>query len=77
LDVEYNADMKNYLRKSRIGLHVFDDNAQLYDEKDTDVVGMGELELISLVEDKPIKERLKITKNGNTVGYIDVKIYWY
>jgi hypothetical protein len=60
---------------------LFDDNAVLYDDKDTDVVGTGSIQLMALADavsaTKGIRERLEIKKNGAKVGMIDVKVFWY
>lgn len=81
IDVVFNEDFKNYLRKNLLQFTIFDDNAVLYDDKDTDVVGNASLPLLSLVDlqssGKPIREKLEIKKNGIRVGVIDVKIFWY
>lgn len=81
LEVVYNEDFKNYLRKNDLELTVFDDNANLYDDKDSDVVGTAALPLATLVEssssESPIRERVEVRKNGVKVGTIDVKVFWY
>lgn len=81
VDVVYNEEFKNYLRKNELEFTVFDDNAVLYDQKDTDVLGSGVIALFQLLDsasgDKPIRKKLEIKKNGCKTGEIDVKVFWY
>lgn len=41
------------------------------------MVGSGRVDLLGLIEDKPIKEKISIRKNGVVVGTISLKIFWY
>lgn len=77
LEIRYDNDFKNYLRKNEIEFTVFDDNVLVMDEKSSDVVGSAVISLLPLLEGKSIKERLEIKKGAQRRGTIDVKIYWY
>lgn len=48
---------------------MFDDSVAI-DEKDGDVVGTGVVSLIGLVENKVIREKISIRKNGVVTGTI-------
>ena len=50
IDVIFNEDLKNYLKKNELEFTLFDDNAALYEDKYNDVIGSGSLPLISLVD---------------------------
>lgn len=77
LEIRYDNDFKNYLRKNEIEFTVFDDNVLVMDEKSSDVVGSAVISLLPLLEGKSIKERLEIKKGALRRGTIDLKIYWY
>jgi hypothetical protein len=77
LEVNYDSDLKNYLRKGEIEFVVFDDNVVVMDDKNIDVVGSAILTLSPLLEGKPIREKLEIRKGNQRKGTIDVKIFWY
>lgn len=55
---------------------VFDDS-MVMDEKDSDIVGMGVVSLVGLVENKVVREKIMIRKNGVVTGNIEVKLFWY
>lgn len=55
---------------------VFDDSVVM-DEKDSDIVGMGVVSLVGLVENKMVREKIMIRKNGVVTGNIEVKLFWY
>lgn len=57
LDVVYDNDMKNYLRKTQLEFTVFDDNA-IGDEKDSDVIGTAAVSLLPLLEGREIREKV-------------------
>lgn len=48
---------------------MFDDSVVM-DEKDGDVVGMGVVSLVGLVENKVVREKVVIRKNGVVTGTI-------
>jgi len=52
IDVLYDTDLKNYLRKNELEFTLFDDNVILYDDKSSDVVGSASISLIPLLEGK-------------------------
>lgn len=55
---------------------VFDDSVVM-DEKDSDIVGMGVVSLVGLVENKVVREKVIVRKNGVVTGSIEVKVFWY
>lgn len=55
---------------------MFDDSVGL-DERDGDVVGVGVVSLLGLVEDKVVREKVLIRKNGVMSGEVEIKLFWY
>jgi len=49
LDISYDNDFKNYLRKSELEFTVFDDNVVIQDERNSDVVGSAVISLLPLL----------------------------
>lgn len=56
---------------------ILDDNAIIANEGDSDVIGTGHVSLVSLLENKAIKERVPVMKGTQRMGQIDIKIYWH
>ncbi len=77
MEINYDTDFKNYLRKGELQFIVFDDNVLVMDDKNMDVVGNAVLYLAPLLEGKTVSERLQVKKGNQRKGTIDVKIFWY
>lgn len=57
---------------------VLDDNAvNVHNNDGSDVVGLGYVSLIPLLENKTIKERVQVVKGAHKTGYVDIKIFWH
>jgi Ca2+-dependent lipid-binding protein len=77
IDLLYNDDLKDYLRRNDLQLVVLDDNAVISGEGDADVVGSARVSLAPLLENKNINEQVSVVKAGSRVGQLDVKISWF
>ena len=55
LEVNYDTDFKNYLRKNELEFTVFDDNVLVTDDNNSDVVGSAVISFLPLLEGKPIR----------------------
>jgi hypothetical protein len=58
LEINYDNDFKNFLRKNELEFIVFDDSIQLQDDRDSDVLGSTSVSLLPLLEGKIVQQRL-------------------
>ena len=65
------------MRKNELEFVVLDDNAVIAKEGDSDVIGTASISLVPLLENRVIKERIAVRKGTQTVGQIDIKIFWH
>ena len=77
LEINYDTDFKNYIKKNELEFIVFDDNVLVTDNQNSDVVGSAVISLLPLLEGKPIRQKLQIRKGNQRKGTIDIKVFWY
>ncbi|XP_063971772.1 protein fantom-like isoform X2 [Lytechinus pictus] len=70
--VPVTPDLDRYLRTETLDFYVFDDT----DPEDTAYLGMAQVPLISLVNNKPIKGTFELRNTETANGTIDVMINW-